>query len=93
MGRTPLTVVFDHRSERRYATVLTRRCPVAAVISVDRTEYVYTNPVSRHIVLMRTNVINLLNRVPEHDSLTFSCCTELNVNQCILNRGRVRVRG
>ena len=29
------------------------------------------SPVSRHIVLMRTNVINLLNRVPEHDSLTF----------------------
>ena len=28
-------------------------------------------PVSRHIVLMRTNVINLLHRVPEHDSLTF----------------------
>ena len=29
------------------------------------------SPVSRHIVLMRTNVINLLNRVPEYDSLTF----------------------
>ena len=28
-------------------------------------------PVSRHIVLMRTKVINLLNRVPERDSLTF----------------------
>ena len=27
------------------------------------------SPVSRHIVLMRTNVIHLLNRVPEHDSL------------------------
>ena len=27
--------------------------------------------VSHHIVLMRTNTINLLNRVPEHDSLTF----------------------
>ena len=30
-----------------------------------------SSPVSLHIVLMRTNVINLLNRVPEHDSLTF----------------------
>ena len=30
-----------------------------------------SSPVSRHIVLMHTNVINLLNRVPEHDSLTF----------------------
>ena len=29
------------------------------------------SPISRHIVLMRTNVINLLNPVPEHDSLTF----------------------
>ena len=44
-----------------------------------------------HIVLMRTNVINLLNRDPEHDRLTFSCCTR-NVNQCILNRVSVRVR-
>ena len=26
---------------------------------------------SHHIVVMRTNVIHLLNRVPEHDSLTF----------------------
>ena len=30
-----------------------------------------TSPVSRHIVLMRMKVINLWNRVPEHDSLTF----------------------
>ena len=30
-----------------------------------------TSPVSVHIVLMRTNVINLLTRVPEHDSLIF----------------------
>ena len=30
-----------------------------------------SSPVSRHIVLMRTNVIHILNRVPEHDSLTF----------------------
>ena len=30
-----------------------------------------TNPVSSHIVLIRTNVINLLNRVPERDRLTF----------------------
>ena len=29
------------------------------------------SPVSRRIVLMRTDVIHLLNRVPEHDSLTF----------------------
>ena len=36
------------------------------------------------IVLMRTNV-NLLNRVPEHDCPPFSCYTERNVNQCILN--------
>ena len=28
------------------------------------------SPVSLHIVLMRTNVIHLLNRVSEHDSLT-----------------------
>ena len=35
------------------------------------TQYIYlSSPVSRHIVLMRTYVINLLNRVPEHDSLT-----------------------
>ena len=33
--------------------------------------YYIVSPVSRHIVLMRTNIINLLNRVPEHDSLTF----------------------
>ena len=42
---------------------------------------VYYSPVSRHIVLMCTNVINLLNRVPEHDSLTFLCYTERNVNE------------
>ena len=33
--------------------------------------YCGTSLVSRDIVLMRTNVINLLNRAPEHDSLTF----------------------
>ena len=33
--------------------------------------------VSRDIVLMRTNVIHLLNRVPEHDSLTFFRLSEL----------------
>ena len=32
---------------------------------------VAVSPVSRHIVLMCTNVINLLNRVLERDSLTF----------------------
>ena len=32
--------------------------------------------VSRDIVLMRTNVINLLNRVPKHDSLDFFCGTQ-----------------
>ena len=31
----------------------------------------FDSPVSRHIALMRTNVINQLNRDPEHDSLTF----------------------
>ena len=36
--------------------------------------------VSHDIVLMRTDVIKLLNRVPEHDSL-FSCSTERNVNE------------
>ena len=30
-----------------------------------------TDVTSRHIVLMRTNVIRLLNRVPEHDLTTF----------------------
>ena len=30
----------------------------------------HCNVISHHIVLMRTNVIHLLNRVPEHDSLT-----------------------
>ena len=29
------------------------------------------NPVSRDFVLMRTNVINLLNRVPDYDCPTF----------------------
>ena len=29
--------------------------------------------------------IHLLNRVPEHDCPTFSCCTERNVNPHILN--------
>ena len=32
--------------------------------------------VSPHIVLMRTNVIDLLNRVPEHDCLTFFHATQ-----------------
>ena len=31
----------------------------------------YVSLVSRPIVLMRTNVISLLNRVPERDCLTF----------------------
>ena len=31
-----------------------------------------TNPVSRRVVLMRANVIRLLNRVPEHDFQTLS---------------------
>ena len=45
----------------------------------------YRALVSRDIVLMCTNVINLLNRVPEHVSQTFSCCTERKENQCIPN--------
>ena len=31
-----------------------------------------------------------MNRVPEHDFPTFFCSTERNVNQCILNRVRVK---
>ena len=38
---------------------------------ISRKEVAIYNPVSPHIVLMRTNVIHLLNRVSEHDFLTF----------------------
>ena len=48
----------------------------------ERTASRQASPVSRHIVLMRTNVIHLLSRVPEHDFQTFF----------VLNRVRVRVR-
>ena len=41
------------------------------VISDSADRMCASSPVSRHIVLMRTNVSHVLNRVPEHDSLTF----------------------
>ena len=44
--------------------------------------YIYIfNPVSRDFVLMRTNVINLLNRVPDYDCPTFLV---LHRTKCIL---------
>ena len=49
----------------------------------------YPNPVSHDFVLMRTNV-NLLNRVPEHDSPTFFVLHRTKVNQCILNGSVLR---
>ena len=51
-----------------------------------------TNPVSRHIVLMRTNVIHLCIVSQSTYFWLFSCYTKRNVNQCILNRVKVRVR-
>ena len=43
--------------------------PLKVVLSGSAGQF--GSPVSHHIVLMRTNVINLLNLVSEHDSLTF----------------------
>ena len=55
------------------------------------------NAISRHIVLMRTNVIPLWIVSQSTIFRLFSCYTERNVNQCILNTVtvavRVRVRG
>ena len=49
--------------------VVTR--PVLPLTQSVCVHLIISSPVLRHIVLMRTNVINVLNRVPEHDSLTF----------------------
>ena len=48
----------------------------AVPLPLETPDYSRYSPVSLHIVLMRTNVINLLNRVPEHDRKDFFCTTQ-----------------
>ena len=47
-------------------------CPPTQGIIDEQVDYLgWDNPVSHDFVLMRTNVINLLNRVPDYDCPTF----------------------
>ena len=50
---------------------------------------VIDNPVSRGYVLMLTKM-NLLNRVPEHDCLTFSRATENGMQTCLFLYERLK---
>ena len=54
------------------------------------TEWAKSNAISSHIVLMRTIVIHLVSQSTIFR--LFSCYTERNVNQCIVNRVTVAVR-
>ena len=59
------------RMEREIQTLTTVQPGPRSGIRGPPSHSAVSSLVSHHIVLMRTNFINLLNCVPEHDSLTF----------------------